>query len=70
MLESNTDRMYFTIGAVIVAALIIGLAVWLFNSDGVVAQNITDTIYSMFESGEGAIEGIEPENGWTPPAGE
>lgn len=67
MLESNTDRMYFTIGAVIVAALIIGLAVWLFNSEGVVATQITDTIYSMFDSGKGAIEGITPENGWTEP---
>lgn len=68
MLESNTDRMYFTIGAVIVAALIIGLAVWLFNSDGVVATQITETIHSMFDSGKGAIDGIDPGNDWTPPA--
>lgn len=67
MLESNTDRMYFTIGAVIVAALIIGLAVWLFNSDGIVATQITETITGMFKQGNGAITDISPENGWKKP---
>lgn len=62
MLESNTDRMYFTIGAVIVAALIIGLAVWLFNSDSIIAQNLTSTITDMFKSATDSIEGIDSSN--------
>ena len=62
MLESNTDRMYFTIGAVIVAALIIGLAVWLFNSDSIIAQNLTSTIEEMFEGASKSITDINDSN--------
>lgn len=62
MLESNTDRMYFTIGAVIVAALIIGLAVWLFNSDSIIAQNLTSTITDMFKGASDSIKDINDNN--------
>ena len=62
MLESNTDRMYFTIGAVIVAALIIGLAVWLFNSDSIIAQNLTSTITDMFKGASDSIKDINDSN--------
>lgn len=62
MLESNTDRMYFTIGAVIVAALIIGLAVWLFNSDSIIAQNLTSTIDEMFKGASDSITDINNSN--------
>ena len=62
MLESNTDRMYFTIGAVIVAALIIGLAVWLFNSDSIIAENLTSTIEDMFEGASKSITDINDSN--------
>ena len=62
MLESNTDRMYFTIGAVIVAALIIGLAVWLFNSDSIIAQNLTSTITDMFQGASDSIKDINDNN--------
>ena len=58
MLESNTDRMYFTIGAVIVAALIIGLAVWLFNSDSVLATKLAETINGMFTQASDSIGDI------------
>lgn len=60
MLEANTDRSYFMIGAVIVAALLIGLAVWLFNGDGIVAENIRTTLTGLFQTGNEAIAEIEP----------
>lgn len=60
MLEANTDRSYFMIGAVIVAALLIGIAVWLFNDNGIVADNIKDTLGSLFTTGNDAIDGIDP----------
>lgn len=62
MLESNTDRMYFTIGAVIVAALIIGLAVWLFNSDSVLATKLAETINGMFTQASNSIGDINSGN--------
>ena len=62
MLESNTDRMYFTIGAVIVAALIIGLAVWLFNSDSIIATELSSTITDMFKGASDSIDGINDAN--------
>lgn len=61
MLESNTDRSYFMIGAVIVAALLIGIAVWLFNDGGIVAENIKTTLNNLFTEGNTAIDGIAPE---------
>lgn len=62
MLESNTDRSYFMIGAVIVAALLIGLAVWLFNDGGIVAENIKSTLSNLFGTGNDAIDGITPKS--------
>lgn len=61
MLEANTDRSYFMIGAVIVAALLIGIAVWLFNDNGIVADNIKDTLGNLFTTGNDAINGIDPD---------
>lgn len=62
MLEANTDRSYFMIGAVIVAAIVIGLTAWLFrdylfskddaNNDG----QPDGAIIRMFESLSGVAD--------------
>lgn len=59
MLESNTDRSYFMIGAVIVAAILIAGATYIFGdvvfgTDGA----IKDTISSLFGDANTAIDGI------------
>ncbi len=67
MLDSNTDRSYFMIGAIIVGALIIGGAVLIFNflftGDGSGLQGagkIGELLNSMFTGAEEGINGITP----------
>lgn len=64
MLEANTDRSYFMIGAVIVAALLIGIAIWLFNGEGMIATMFQEYIYDLFGEASKAIGGVK----YTPPA--
>lgn len=59
MLEANTDRSYFMIGAVIVGALLIGLAIYLFTSDGLVATSINDILTNTFTKANSAITDID-----------
>lgn len=60
MLEANTDRSYFMIGAVIIAAVLIAGATWLFRdvifgNDG----SIDLMVKSLFSKGNAAITGID-----------
>jgi len=64
MLEANTDRSYFMIGAVIVAALLIGIAIWLFNGDGMIAAKFQGYIGDLFDQARSAIDNVQ----YTPPA--
>lgn len=59
MLESNTDRSYFMIGAVVVAGIIIAGAVWIFDSqifgaDGILTSTF-DGLKTQAESSMGLI---------------
>lgn len=62
MLEANTDRSYFMIGAVIIAAVVIAGVTWLyrdviFAEDGTgLVQGIVD---SMFGAADNAIGNID-----------
>jgi len=67
MLDSNTDRSYFMIGAIIVGALIIGGAVLIFNyfftgtGQGLQgAGKIGELLNGVFEKAESGISGINP----------
>lgn len=60
MLDSNTDRSYFMIGAVIVGAIIIGAAAWIFG-EFIFAEDggmLTNLLKDMFKSASDAIGGI------------
>lgn len=63
MLDSNTDRSYFMIGAVIVGAIIIGAAAWIFGEfifaegDGLLTNFIKDTFATAGEALENITAG-------------
>lgn len=59
MLDSNTDRSYFMIGAVIVGAAIIAGALWLFG-DVLFAEGgyIDNIVSNIFGQATDATEGI------------
>lgn len=60
MLDSNTDRSYFMIGAVIVGAIIIGAAAWIFG-EFIFAENdgmLTNLLKGMFTTARDTIDGI------------
>lgn len=62
MLDSNTDRSYFMIGAVIIGAIIIGAAAWIFG-DFMFAEGdgaLTTMLKSMFSSAGDTIDNIKP----------
>lgn len=60
MLESNTDRSYFMIGAVIVAGLIIAGAVFIFDTQIFGAEGIlSETFTSLTGKANTMIEGID-----------
>ena len=68
MLESNTDRSYFMIGAVIVAGIIIAGLIFifkdqLFGNDGAVQALVN----SLFDSAKGMIDNLDTNTGTTPP---
>lgn len=48
MLEANTDRAYFMIGAVVIAALLIAGAIYIFGGDSGVIGNIKSSITGLF----------------------
>ena len=63
MLESNTDRSYFMIGAVIVAAILIAGALFIFR-DKLFDQNtgyVPQLINKVFSDANTAVEGIVKE---------
>lgn len=73
MLESNTDRSYFMIGAVIVAAILIAGATYIFRDalfEPVDASGnggiVPELVYSISEKANGMISGID-ENDQTQP---
>lgn len=59
MLESNTDRSYFMIGAVIVAAVLIAGALFIFR-DQLFAKDgyIDKLVNSLFGSASNMVKGI------------
>lgn len=60
MLESNTDRSYFMIGAVIVAALLIGAALFIFgNGDHGVIGSLKKSITDLFSTASGAASHVQ-----------
>lgn len=67
MLESNTDRSYFMIGAVIVAGIIIAGLIYIFKDqlfgDSGAVQALVD---SLFTSAKGMIDGLDTSTGVTP----
>lgn len=70
MLESNTDRSYFMIGAVIVAAILIAGATFIFrdvlfepldaSGNGGVVPELIDGVFSKADS---MIDGISTDDG-------
>lgn len=65
MLESNTDRMYYTIGAILVAAAIIGIALFIVN--GQLQDGLGGVFDGLFNNSDKALENIG--NNVKPPAG-
>ena len=62
MLDSNTDRSYFMIGAIIVGALIIAGAVLIFTNifgDSSGGGYIANLLESLFHRAGGEIDGID-----------
>lgn len=59
MLESNTDRSYFMIGAVMLAGIIIAAAVWIFD-DQIFGDKgmLTQTFNDLQEQARGAVGNI------------
>lgn len=60
MLDSNTDRSYFMIGAVIVGAIIIGAAAWIFG-EFIFAEDggaLTNMLKNMFSAAGESIDKI------------
>ena len=76
MLDSNTDRSYFMIGAIIVGALIIGGAVIIFAFffGGSGAENIGEAgklgemLQGLFNKADAGIDGIDLDPGTIIPA--
>lgn len=56
MLESNTDRMYYTIGAILVAAAIIGIALFIVN--GQLQGGLQGVFEGLFKSSGTAMDNI------------
>lgn len=56
MLESNTDRMYYTIGAILVAAAIIGIALFIVN--GQLQGGLQGVFAGLFDSSDAALDNI------------
>lgn len=56
MLESNTDRMYYTIGAILVAAAIIGIALFIVN--GQLQDGLAGVFNGLFSSSGDALDNI------------
>jgi len=59
MLEANTDRSYFMIGAVVVAAILIAGAVFLFNADSGVLADIKTSLSGLTGKASTAVGTIE-----------
>ena len=73
MLDSNTDRSYFMIGAIIVGALIIGGAVFIFSkffggADATDAGQLGGMLEGLFNKANKGIEGIDFDPGIIIPA--
>lgn len=47
-MEQNTDRMYWTIGIIVIGALVIAGALFLFKQDGTLFGAITEKITGAF----------------------
>lgn len=47
-MEQNTDRMYWTIGIIVIGALVIAGALVLFKTDGTLFTSITKRITEAF----------------------
>lgn len=56
MLESNTDRMYYTIGAILVAAAIIGIALFIVN--GQLQGGLQGVFTGLFDSSSESLDNI------------
>lgn len=56
MLESNTDRMYYTIGAILVAAAIIGIALFIVN--GQLQGGLQGVFSDLFTSSGTALDNV------------
>lgn len=56
MLESNTDRMYYTIGAILVAAAIIGIALFIVN--GQLQGGLQGVFEGLFSGSDDALKNI------------
>lgn len=67
MLEANTDRSYFMIGAVIIAAVLIAGATWLFR-DVIFGENgsIDVMVEKLFTQGNTAVDNIDLDTTTTP----
>ena len=48
-MEQNTDRMYWTIGIIVIGALVIAGALFLFKQDGTLFTSITAKIADAFK---------------------
>ena len=48
-MEQNTDRMYWTIGIIVIGALVIAGALILFKQDGALFTSITTKITDAFK---------------------
>lgn len=48
-MEQNTDRMYWTIGIIVIGALVIAGALVLFKTDGALFNSITEKITGAFD---------------------
>lgn len=47
-MEQNTDRMYWTIGIIVIGALVIAGSLFLFKTDGALFNSITAKITDAF----------------------
>ena len=48
-MEQNTDRMYWTIGIIVIGALVIAGALFLFKQDGTLFHSVTEKITDAFK---------------------
>ena len=71
MLDANTDRTLFTIGAIIIAGILFGIFSTLMNGDEGVWTQTKSTVNQLFEDTNeevDAIEGrslvVDPEHDW------